>query len=251
MISHSDAIVLRCIDYSNTSQIATLLTAAQGKISIIAKGIKRQTKNKCSQPLGVLNCLSVVYYQRHVGQMAILKEYSLNDHFPGIRAHLDKIFSALYWLELIGECTSEGEASPALFTALRSGLEQLDRSSSPAAVFLLGQWQFLKFLGLSPHLESCMACQAPVGVNGEIAFLFSPQRGGTLCARCCKDGGMAVRLSASSCRKLSALSTGEPATLTAREYQEIYSIFRFHLRSILNKDLRLTRYLVDYPAIAR
>ena len=41
MITNSKAIILRCIDYQESSKILTLLTPDHGKIAVIARGAKK------------------------------------------------------------------------------------------------------------------------------------------------------------------------------------------------------------------
>lgn len=251
MILKTDAIVLRCIEYSNTSQIASLLTDNQGKISVIAKGIRRQSKTNCPAPIEVFNHLSVVYYQKRTDQLAVLKEHTLKDHFPGIRDHLGKIFSALYWIELIRGCTGEGDPNPSLFSAILLRLKQLSQVRCPINSFFHTHWHLLAILGIAPHLESCLRCRLSLShVQHPDEMFFSSRRGGVLCSNC-KDPGGSVRLSSSTCKKISTLfTTGEPVLWTAAEYHEFYSVFRFHLHTLINQELRLARYLMDYQTMA-
>jgi hypothetical protein len=51
------AVVLRLVDWSETSQIAVLLTREHGKISAVAKGAKRQTPSIASRFSGGLELL--------------------------------------------------------------------------------------------------------------------------------------------------------------------------------------------------
>ena len=53
----TDALVLRRFDYSETSQIARLYTRSEGRLSVIAKGIKRPNRD-LRGPLDLL-CLAL------------------------------------------------------------------------------------------------------------------------------------------------------------------------------------------------
>ena len=57
-----DAICLRVLDFSETSQIVGLLTRRHGLVPMIAKGSKRQSKkNSMSGPLDLLTSGEVVF----------------------------------------------------------------------------------------------------------------------------------------------------------------------------------------------
>jgi DNA repair protein RecO (recombination protein O) len=254
MILQANAIVLRCIEYSNTSQIATLLTDTQGKVSVIAKGIHRTTKNGMQHPLGLLTNLSVVYFQARLGQLCVLKEHSIVDPYLGVRHQLGKIFIGLYWAELIHEFTGEGEPNVALFKIFEQGLRQLSQSESPLNLFFQVHGKILRAIGLFPHIERCVRCQKNiVDTNSAAPILFSSQRGGCLCLSCySKSKDMIFKFSQNTWKKMLEIlsETKKPISFTVREYQEMYSLFRFYLNFVLQKQMRMNRYMLEYNLLA-
>lgn len=255
MIQTSEAIVLRAMDFSNTSQILTFFTDNQGKVSAIAKGVRRKTKQGPPTSMECLSYLTIVYYQKSISQLAVLQESELRDHFPQIRSSLGKIFMALYLTELMLECTSDYEPNNLLFHTLRSGLHKLGTSKAPENLFFYLHWRMLELLGLSPHIGTCLNCQQPVTrIEPTKPVFYSPDRGGILCLPCHQHlAGKTLKLRCTTLTKALELlekeDVWETLSLYAYEYHEFFTLLRLHLQTYLHKDLRLTRYLMDYENI--
>ncbi len=251
MIYSEEALVLRCIDYSNTSQILHLFTSEQGKISLMAKGAKRQSKSNLSGGMELLNHVSLVYYQKSRELLAVLKEWELKDHFPLLRRDLGKLFFAQYWAELVTEGSEDYEANLPLFTLVCRSLRQMSATNTPHSLFFIVTWQILGHLGIAPHIISCLRCQTPLGgEQSNKTILFAPQHGGVFCHLCQRYAkGMAVQMHATAIGKMSSLiaapAAWETVLLSPQEHHELNSLFRFHLQHAWHKDLRLARY-VDF-----
>lgn len=248
MIHSAEAIVLRCIDYSNTSQILHLFTNGQGKISVMAKGVKRQTKTNLSGGLELLSHVTVVYFQKSIHQMAVLNEWSLKDHFPLLRRNLYKLFFAQYWLEMVNEGLEDYQANPALFQSFSQGLRQLAATAVPRSLFFGVQWKLLEALGFAPYISSCLHCQTSLQQGGCKNVLFSPKQGGILCPACHRYAqGVAIQLHATTLAKMNHIidneNNWEKILLTAQEHHELHSLFRFHLHHAWQKELRMSRYI--------
>ncbi|HPU26100.1 MAG TPA: recombination protein O N-terminal domain-containing protein, partial [Phycisphaerae bacterium] len=71
------AIVLRHLDYSETSQVLACLTREHGSRRFIAKGIKRATKNKAATIIDLLEQGEVVFLVRpqSESELSILTEW--------------------------------------------------------------------------------------------------------------------------------------------------------------------------------
>ena len=250
MIFTTEAIVLKCIEYSNTSQILHLFTDTQGKVALIAKGTRRKNKTGISNEIQLLNHLSLVYYQRTAEQLGVLQEYELRNSFLAIRTSLAKIFVALHWLELLKECTNDNEPNLMLFHTIRSGLQKLCQVKCCHNLFFYLQAQILNILGLNPHIESCIQCQTPIHAASK-HIIFAPQHGGIFCAKCHdRAKGVKFQISGSSIAKMLQIqqqeNTWDTMLLSAQEGHELLTIFRYHLGHHLHKDLQLSNYISEY-----
>ena len=82
------AICLRRLDYSETSQVLVVLTRGHGKQRLIAKGIKRARKGQTPLGVDLLEHGQATFVPRSSGSEALapLTEWKQHDHLGALRA---------------------------------------------------------------------------------------------------------------------------------------------------------------------
>lgn len=161
----SEAIVVRGVDYSETSRIVTFLTPARGKLACMAAGIRR-ANSPMAGALDTLNRLEIVYYWKDGRGTQKLAEAALQHGFPAIKADLEKSVFAAFPLEFAYKTAQENEPSHELYAALVDGLTQLEPWTGSARTH--AAWQTLRLLsvaGFEPDLSSAQAFEAPVSAD--------------------------------------------------------------------------------------
>ncbi len=227
------AIVLRRLDYSETSQILALFTREHGQVRVIAKGIKRGTRSRFAVGIDLLELGHVVWSARadRAQNLAILTEWKQVNAFVGLRERLERLYAAQYAAEVTAELTVEHDAHPRLFDDLQFFLEQLSVGScqSPAgpracpglnsrtqgvsrsairnpqsaipnpesSESLVGLCEFQRSLlieiGLMPQGENCVGCRSAITPDAAEGVYFTSHEGGLLC-RDCEAGYVEKRL---------------------------------------------------------
>jgi len=176
----SSAIVLKSIDWRDTSKIVTLFTREEGKMSVIAKGA-RQSKSKYQGILESINLLEIVVFVSATRKLQILGEISLEDSFRRIRVNFDKTGYAFALLELIDIFFKEGSADTVFFDFIRALLSEIEKITDPRVVF----WYFLiklsSYLGFKPEFNVCSTCNKSL-VSEQV--VFSIQEGAAMCKNC-------------------------------------------------------------------
>ncbi len=200
----TEALVLRARDYGESDRILTLLSPELGKISAIAKGVRKQ-KSSLRGPTQLF-CHS--RFELAVGKsMYIARQAETLEAFRPLRESLELIAYASYLAELIDAVTPEGRVAPEMYILLLSGFVLLSLGEDAE---LSARWleaQLLKLLGVRPQLDACVECgQKPQGIG----FILSPELGGLLCSRC--SGGR-EELSAGSVQMLARLMQTEAKRL--------------------------------------
>src|SRR5436309_9106927 len=104
-ILKTDALVLRAIDYSETSQIAWFFTREHGCVHLIAKGARR-ARSPFEGALEPLVRGEIVFYRKRRSaadedSLEVLKEFDPRDSYPGIRRDLARLYRGTYVLELL------------------------------------------------------------------------------------------------------------------------------------------------------
>ena len=178
-----EAVVLRLTEYSETSQIMTLFSSANGLLRLIAKGSRRGTKTRFATGLDLLEYGEVRFVGAHGdAQLGTLTEWVQRDTFSGLRGEAVRLYGALYAVELVGGLTEEGDPHVELFTALVETLRAL-AAGAPAGSTIAGfQNDLLTSIGYVPDLQACVDCRRAVSA-GQPAF-FSARAGGLLCRDC-------------------------------------------------------------------
>ncbi|HQA45519.1 MAG TPA: recombination protein O N-terminal domain-containing protein, partial [Phycisphaerae bacterium] len=95
-VMKDEAVALRRIDYSETSQVLLFLTRGHGPRRLLAKGIKRGTKQKFATGIDLLEHGRVVFAVRASGESGLgnLTEWRQIDLYTGLRSDLHRLYAA-------------------------------------------------------------------------------------------------------------------------------------------------------------
>ncbi len=161
------AIILRRLDYSESSQVLALFTREHGRQRLIAKGIKRGTRNKFATGIDLLERGAVVYI-RHANRessLGTLTEWRQVDLHLGLRESLHRWYAAQYAAEITAAMTEEADPQPELFDVLASLLAGLSGGDEPLPAVVRYQALLLTAAGLWPDLTRCVICDRPAPPN--------------------------------------------------------------------------------------
>jgi DNA repair protein RecO (recombination protein O) len=209
MLTSDQAICIRTVDYSETSQVVTFFTRSAGKTGAIAKGAKRP-KSAFGGPLEVLSFGEIRFSHFDKDKLATLTEYEQEPPKGRLRKDLFAMDSALFAAEMVNRLTEEGDPHPALFDQFLQFLRDLD-DAPPAPSrrdilvrLILFQLVLLQEVGLQPVLKSCANCKRPFGPDWPRSY-FSPAANGFLCRDCEMSFPDRMRLSARAANALADL----------------------------------------------
>ena len=169
----TEAVVLRGVNFSESSRIVTFLTPDRGRLVCMAAGARR-SKSGLSAVLDTFNRLEIVYYWKESRSVQKLGEASLLDGYAALKADLERATYAALPLEIALKAAQENEPSHELYGALVDGLERLGRWRGNVRVF--AAWQMVRLLevaGLAPNLESG---GRPVGFANSHGVVDASQR---------------------------------------------------------------------------
>ncbi|NBC64268.1 MAG: DNA repair protein RecO [Bacteroidetes bacterium] len=125
MIVKTDAIVLKTIDYSESSIIATLFTREKGKTAVIAKGA-RKPKSKFAAFLVPGQLLEVVYYSKQSRSVQTLSDISYLQKLPSLRFEMEKMAFMMTTIEQVDQILHDNEVNTDLFSFLENVLTWAD-----------------------------------------------------------------------------------------------------------------------------
>lgn len=117
-----EGIVLARRNFGEADRILSIYSKNHGRISAIAKGIRRLTSRK----RGHLEVFSYVNFQIADGHgIGILTEVETVNSFEKVRKDLKKVSLAYFFTEVIGKITHEHERNDGIFELTLNYLEKL------------------------------------------------------------------------------------------------------------------------------
>lgn len=190
MIVKTEAIVLKKLNFGDTSRIVTLLTKDYGRLSILAKGA-RDPRSRHGPVLDTFNHLQVVVYKKERRDLHLLSQCDLLTRFAGLTRDLDRLSCAMAVLDLVFVASQYDEEGSALFTTLLEVLGAIDAGSDHQEAPLYFQTRLLCLLGFQPDFSCCAVCKTPVDSvqSGTKNGVFRLTGDGILCHRC-RPAGM-------------------------------------------------------------
>lgn len=122
-----DGIIVKRINFGEKDKILTVITRDNGKIKMLAKGVRRINSRRA----GNVELFNFARLHLAVGRtFNILTEAKLLETFPSLRKDLKKSAAAFYFSELVERFVPEDQENRAIFTTLLSALRKLEGSHS-------------------------------------------------------------------------------------------------------------------------
>ncbi|MHC4345810.1 MAG: DNA repair protein RecO, partial [Planctomycetota bacterium] len=184
MLTKDEAICIRAVDYSETSQIVTFFTRANGKVGAIAKGSKRP-KSAFDGAIEVFSHGSVVFSDANREKLATLTEFDQQLAFANLSTNLFAFNCCLFATELTEKMTEDYDPHPQLFDSLLQLLQNVNERGDALALLILFQLSLLKEVGLKPILDGCANCKTKYEIrDARYEVYFSSAANGLICRDC-------------------------------------------------------------------
>lgn len=178
--TRSEALCLRKIDYSETSQVLRFYAKEHGKISCIAKGSKRR-KSAFHGAFDFLGVYDLIRVDKQSDALDILTQAEAVRSFAGLAADYPRFCAASYVAEFVDQFTVEGMPVEGLYEVTIETLDRLERKTPiPDAVFSF-EARALRSLGFSPRVRECGFCRKKIA---DPEAYFAPRDGGAVCLQC-------------------------------------------------------------------
>jgi len=239
------AIVLKVVEFSETSSICTLFTREFGKIHALAKGARRP-KGPFESALDLLAYCHVVFLRKSSGALDLLTEAKLQRRFRPPGRDLSCLYAGYYVAELLTELTDDYDPHAPLFDLADQVLQELARGGPVSLLVLRFELAALAILGHLPSLNTCVECGTPVAQAGRVAFGMLV--GGVLCANCKSGKRQVVSISGSTLQAMTALTdlqteSWREINLEPRSRGELRGLMRNYVAHMLGHKPRMHEWL--------
>jgi DNA repair protein RecO (recombination protein O) len=125
MILSTPAIVIKSLDFQESSKIVTLITPEHGKIAILVRGIKKP-KSKFAGFFEIGSVLDVVVHTKSTRSVQSISDVNFRKKTWNISRDFSKLAIVMATMEMIEQLVHEKEASLEFFTFCENLIEWLD-----------------------------------------------------------------------------------------------------------------------------
>ncbi len=239
------AIVLRTIEFSESSLVVTLFTRDFGKIGALAKGARR-LKGPFDSALDVLTLCRIVFLHKSSEALDLLTEAKLQRRFRPAGRDLSSLYAGYYVAELLSQLTDDCDPHPGLFDLADETLEALAAGEAVPRRVVRFELGALRLLGHMPSLEHCVGCSVPVEATGRVAF--GELDGGVLCDNCRMGRKQVASVSAGALRTMTRLADTDADAwrrieIGSRTLAEIRGVLNRYLVNLMGRRPRMHEYL--------
>lgn len=147
---NAKAIILRRVDYGEADRIITFLTQENGKLAVIARGVRKE-KSKLAGGIELFSESQISIIEGK-GDLDILASARLVEHFRNILSDYERVTAAYEIIKLVNDVT-EDNAGSEFYDVLLGSLKALNNQDIPLVV--ITSWyklNVLQLLGSEPDL---------------------------------------------------------------------------------------------------
>jgi len=232
------------MEYEEADKIVTIFTKDFGKITAIAKGV-RKTKSKFGSSLEILTHSIFLFYKGR--NIDIVSQTEILESFFSMSKEVIKFAFAANCVEVVNKLTEEREINIGLFNLLKEVLHYLRESDDPKLLTLSFKWQTMSILGYRPSLDHCYRCNK--GIKDQKEMYFNIKEGGLVCNNCIavdREGCVKASLYFNKLvRKIliTPLSTISNATIPDERMKELEKLTDLYIAYHSEKSFKTDRFL--------
>ncbi len=148
MLCESPVIVLKAVDFKESSKIITVFSREHGKVAVLVRGVKRK-KNRYAGLINYGSVLNLSYYYKEARSVQNFKD--AERHISTVKTQADFVRLALVmaFLELITQLIQEGEPNDELFDFTSGVLSWVETTDSPVRnLFPYLQYRVAELMGV-------------------------------------------------------------------------------------------------------
>jgi DNA repair protein RecO (recombination protein O) len=251
MLTSDHGICIRAVDYSETSQVVTFFARQTGKLTVIAKGAKRQ-KSSFGGPIEIFSYGSIVFSDSNRDKLVTLAEFEPLAgivNYPVLSADMFALNSCLLVVELVNAMVKDYDPHPGLFDSLLQFIHDAGLSKSAddehgrvLAGLILFQTTLLTEIGLCPVFDHCVNCRNNLDARWPEIY-FSINAKGLICRDCQGPFPDKIRLTIEAAKCLADVKLLALARESALKSAE--DILIHCITDILGRLPKMARYILN------
>lgn len=179
---NTEAIVLKNLNYGDAHKIYTLMTRDFGKISAVARGVRKISSRRAGN-LDTLNKIVVSITENKDGYRNIQEVKTLKSN-KKVKEKLDTSANGFYLADLVQVFVDFDHENNEVYELLDQTLDLLERNHLPISVVVnFFEIQLMKILGYEMALKNCAKCKREYKKDWK-SVKFNQTFGGFICDDC-------------------------------------------------------------------
>lgn len=182
-------VVLRTYKLRESDRIVVIMTAENGKVRAVAKGV-RKTKSKFGARLEPMSHVRLLIYRSRSNSpdaLDIVSQAESVEPLAPMLGSLDRASQGIAVLEATEQLALDREPNPQLYRMVVGVLRTIGSERAGPLVVPAFYWKALAAEGFRPELDACIRC-GESEEHGIDLVAFDVNEGGVLC-RSCRSGG--------------------------------------------------------------
>ena len=239
----TNAIVLKYIPFKESDRIITFYTLEMGRITAIAKGVRRPT----SKFVGSLELLNLVRVSiAKTASIDIIQECVVGDVFTHIKKDLTKVAEAIYMAELVDAFSEDWEPNKDLYSLLEDTFKIINNDFFTPLIIRLFEMRLLKHSGFLPEFRECLYCRETLSPD---KYLFDIEFGGVACSNCLNNAERnGILISEDAMKLLRWLQQSvdirqiQSMDLSKQLLSEVKNILNSYLKNLSEKKIKSVKF---------
>ncbi len=205
MYYQSRSIILKTSDLREADKIVSIFSEKAGKISAVARGIKKPKSSlrACVQPF----CHSLLFFSSG-RELDLITQGKLIQFYGNTREDIQRMLYAVYIMELLDKSLMERMPLSDLYLYTLQVLNYIDEWGVNQLIIRSFELKLLICLGYTPLLNRCIKCGSPTVSS------FNIPEGGTVCDVCQKESSSIYPLAAPTLALLRLLLNANIKTIS-------------------------------------
>lgn len=171
-------IIIKEVNVGEADKIITIFTREKGKISALAKGVRRP-RNKIVAGSQLLCYSDFMLFKGK--DMFTVNSCDIIEPFYDIRNDITKLTYAAHIIDLINDAIQENQPAAKVLQLFLNTLYMLTKTEkSPELILRIFEIRFLSALGYAPYVGACIICGK--GNFNDVSFSFKK------CGFICRSG---------------------------------------------------------------
>jgi DNA repair protein RecO (recombination protein O) len=248
----AEALILRRSDFQEADRRLTLLTPDRGRLTVVAKGVRRPASRMAGH-LELFTLAKVFVVRRR--SLDLIVQAETVQTFPELRADLQRLPYAYQAVEAALILVEEEVEAHAEFILLVKALDALARTAALPLVLVAYKLQLLAMLGYQAQLRDCARCGKALNAQESVETpqnRVRPDSGGVVCATCGGASGLPLTVRAIKCLRWLAqepLHTVERLQVDPNTISQLEQTADVFVRYVAEQDLKSAPFLERMRAL--